>query len=255
MMIILLSLNAPDFFRQLYREADSAYGWMFSDTIQRVIRTYGLPDSCEETLRKAYFLHLLLQREGLLGVGYIWMQQREALMFRRVGDAWVDLDSINVKGHKIIQRASAVDRIPRLFFRDLLSEDTLPPYLCQWSSGPELYYTFGWCSELEMAYSVALSWFGITGRVVFYSEIHTNTAVSIADREFLVDNSFPADAGFFHEEWEHAKPYPPDISWNREVLRLSSWYNKRVRDGVSESAGWRVGPVAEKRIRERLGLE
>ncbi len=166
MLIILINITAPDLFRQPYCQADSAYGWMFSDTMQGVIRTYGLPDSCEETLKKAYFLHLLLQGEGL-GVGYVWMNQRETLMFRRMGDEWVDLDSINVKGHRIIQRASAVDRIPRLFFLDLLSEDTLPPYLCQWDSGPELYYTFGWCSELEMAYAVALSWFGIAGRVVF----------------------------------------------------------------------------------------
>jgi len=255
MIAVLIGLTAPEFFRELYREADSAYGQIFSDTVRKVISAYALPDSCEETVKKAFFVHLLLQREGLLDVGYVWMHQRQTIMFKRAGDKWVDLDSLWVKGHSIVQRASAVDRIPRIFFGDLFSEDTLPPYLCEWSSGPEFYYTFGWCSELEMAYVVALSWFGINGRVVFYSDIHTKTAVRVAGREFLVDNSFPAEAGFFHEEWFHAKPYPPDLSRNKEVLRLSSWYNRRAKEGISQSASWEVGPNARERIRKKLVMK
>ncbi|MGB9589259.1 MAG: hypothetical protein ACP5QG_00520 [candidate division WOR-3 bacterium] len=100
-----------------------------------------------------------------------------------------------------------------------------------------------------------LSWFGITGRVVFYSEIHTKTAVKVAEREFLVDNSFPSDAGFFHEEWFYAESYPPDIFWDKEVRRLSSWYNKRAREGISESKSWEIGPVAQHRIRKAVRLE
>lgn len=252
--LALLSLTAPDFFRGLYAEADSAYGGLIGDTVRKVMRRYGLPDSCEETLKRAFFLHLLIQNNGLLGVGYIWMNERPAYMFKRVGGRWVDLDSIWVKGHSITQRASAVDRIPRIFFGDLLHEDTLPLYLYLSGKDSLFYDTFGWCSELEMAYSTALSWFGITGRVVFYSEIHVASAVSVAGREFLVDNSFPREAGFFYEEWRHKKPYPDDIFWESEVIRLSSWYNKRVRDGISQSAFWEVGPLAEKRIRKRLRL-
>ncbi|MEO0140785.1 MAG: hypothetical protein ABIM88_04465 [candidate division WOR-3 bacterium] len=256
MLAILISLSVPKFFRGLYHEVDSLYAGMFSDTISKAIQRYSLPDSCEETLKKAYFLHLLLQRDGLLRVGYIWMHQRKALMFKRVGDRWVDLDSIDVKGHKIVQKASAVDRIPRLFFGDLFSEDTSPPYLCVWSGNDsELLYSFGWCSELEMAYVVALSWFGIPGRVVFYSEIHTKTALTVAGREFLVDNSFPQDAGFLHEEWFYEKPYPPEIAYSKEVRRLSSWYNKRAAEGISESRFWEIGPVAQARVRKAVRLE
>ncbi|MBN1348103.1 hypothetical protein JXJ21_01705 [candidate division KSB1 bacterium] len=64
-----------------------------------------------------------------------------------------------------------IDRTPCLYLSDLLSDE--PKYYHEQCSE---FYTFGWCSEREMAFNTLVELFGYKSKIK-QEEIHTWTAV------------------------------------------------------------------------------
>jgi hypothetical protein len=147
-----------------------------------------------------------------------------------------------------------VDRVPVLYLSDLVGD--FPKY-----THPDCgsFFTFGWCSEREMAFVAVMAEFGYRGKVR-QSGIHTWSSLwcpcerSDGTRVALtahVDNTFDT------VRWE-AVPAGTSLSgWLGDVGRGTeiAWYN-RVARSPEQSAGLRacrVSDAARDRIRRQVG--
>ncbi|MCS7154392.1 MAG: hypothetical protein NZ993_01090 [Bacteroidetes bacterium] len=178
---------------------------------------------------------------GLLGVRYAYMDERAQILRRLdtpTGPVYEPLYVRFRRGHRYVQRAHAVDRVPRLFLGDLFAES--PPY--RWAGQP--LYSFGWCSELEMAYVTLLGYFRIPARIVMPRPTHVRTQLWVApNRSLLVDNT----EGWFGEQpWPYAEDAAPGVP--EEARRYLAWYQARAREGAVVP----VGPRARARVEAAL---
>ncbi len=203
--------------------------------VLEVCRRFSIPPEARDTVMIAYILYRLLSSDANLDapspllIHYIYLDERPRI--RR-------------KGRRLPK--PALEQTPDRFFRNLFSPEPEPPFL-----DPETgdrFYAYGWCSELAMAYANALGWFGIEARVLSVGPVHVAVGVKVAEREFVVDNTF---GGFFTEEWRFEEP------WNRWALeaelpadtvkKWNLWYNKRFKARAWDGP---VPPAARRRLRE-----
>jgi len=116
------------------------------------------------------------------------------------------------KGFERYQTYSSVDRTPDLFWSDFASEK--PKY--RHPDIPE-FYTFGWCSEREMAFKAWLAILGIPCNIVLsgnhvWSEVELESGSGIY---LKIDNTFD---GFLSIRTLHPQ----------DTASLAKWYNKKA---------------------------
>lgn len=121
------------------------------------------------------------------------------------------------------------DRTPAVFYRDWV--DTV----AYRGPGGEEFYTFGWCSEREMAFA-AVAWLWGYEPVIIVRGGHAFTLVAIEGVLYRVDNTY----GRF-EVWDYG--YVP-----RAETALELWYNRKARDEARQLADIPVAPQSWRRI-------
>ncbi len=123
-----------------------------------------------------------------------------------------------------------VDRVPSVFFKDLVTET--PQY--EHPSCGE-FYTFGWCSEREMAFVQLLSNYGYRGKVVasgnhswsaFLIFMENDTGEKIPF-EISIDNTFDGIIRKRLPGKPNAKNWQSDFGKGK----LPAWYNKMANSG------------------------
>src|SRR5690606_34496124 len=122
------------------------------------------------------------------------------------------------------------DRTPVTFFRDLV--DTVQ---YEGSEG-ERFYTFGWCSEREMAFCAAARLMGYKA-IVVASGNHAYSVVETGDQLYIVDNTL-----------NHFYPSHEGTEMPTPASRLEIWYNQKVTDQYLRLKNILVRDVSWKRL-------
>lgn len=123
------------------------------------------------------------------------------------------------------------DRTPVIFYRDLVDTITY-----QAPNGKE-FYTFGWCSEREMAFASA-AWMMGYEPVIIVRGGHAFTLVTINGTLFKVDNTYDR-----FEVWDYGYIPAPET-------KLELWYNRKAREQAAEL---KKIPVPEKSWNRIIG--
>lgn len=184
-----------------------------------------------ESYNRISFLHILMTSSdavdgnsaGFLYIPYMWhwIEDNPRLQISRDSVLLVDTPASN----SAYESAAMVDRVPQIFISDMVSDS---PY-----SHPDYgkFYTFGWCSEREMAFINLLTHWGFEAKLIVQGA-HSFTLVKLSeDAYFMVDNTFASMYG-----------YANDIAG--DDTGLSKWYNKQAKREVNAS----VSVVASNRI-------
>lgn len=142
-----------------------------------------------------------------------------------------------------------VDRTPSLYLKDLTSEKAN-----YYHSGCDTFYTFGWCSEREMSYTLLMTFFGYSGKVVVsgahsWSELWTefNTAQGKPKSIILrADNTYD-EFDFFEPQKNLIKSiwlndFGPD--------KYCKWYNQKARSATEKEKVSQT--VVGKKASERM---
>jgi hypothetical protein len=192
-------------------------------------------DSVKRSFLRIYFLHDLLTGNGasncvsggFLRIPYFWHwvtpNPRHSIML--LPDS-LRLSSLPPPERFAKYRTYAdIDRPPSMFLADLLSVH--PKY---YHPDCGAFYTFGWCSEREMAFSALTKVLGYDCKIV-QRGIHTWSEVwfscvsrdsSTANILIRVDNTFDLIS------WKRAPLEVSQVSWRSDVGRGSTigWYNR-----------------------------
>lgn len=144
-----------------------------------------------------------------------------------------------------------VDRTPRLYLNDMVTET--PSY-----RHPDCgdFYTFGWCSEREMAFATLLNTMGLDSKVVVSgNHSWTESLVKMTDREgkqqwvlVKTDNTFDEVGwGLFdgkQDSWRAAQGN----------TKTDRWYNEKARSRAEQDDVFsiQVVPAASHRIEEMV---
>ena len=256
------SASIPDFFDELFRESLIEYANFRNTEFGEFCSEHSLDSSDEktrETFLRVNFLHDLLTtvsamncaRGGFLKIPYFWHwvepNPRHAIVF--LPDSVRLSESIPPAPYGRYKTRADIDRVPVLFLGDLVSES--PKY-----SHPDCgtFFTFGWCSEREMAYTAIMTGWGFEAKIR-QSGIHTYSAVWNAFRrsdgtemvlEAYIDNTFDAVS------WRKVPNTVRLAQWRKDIGAGTQiqWYNKKARSrkqiealgntGVSETSKARI---------------
>jgi len=216
-----------------------------------------------ELFLRISFLHDLLTtvnasdcvRGGFLQIPYFWHwiepNPRHEIISLPDSTALVKLEPAS-RYNRYATRAD-IDRVPSLFFADLRTEE--PGY---YHPDCGLFYTFGWCSEREMAFTALATAWGLTGKIT-QSGIHTHSSVCcefrlkggstgrlVAD----VDNTYDTIS------WQEMPDSVSIEMWLRQTGTGTQidWYNRqaRSREQIEALGTLSVGEGAGSRIRELI---
>lgn len=184
-----------------------------------------------------YLLHKMLtvdgpspynKEGGILGIPYV-ANYGKVNTRTEITKGGIPIATVEYPPYKSFADA---DRTPVLFYSDMV--DTVP--YNHPSCGD--FYTFGWCSEREMAFASASYALGYKPRIVVQGN-HTFTLVQVGRTIYQVDNTF----GQF-KIWPNIMP--------SSTSRLETWYNNKAR--VQSQQLWNV-PVTDaswQRIENQL---
>lgn len=180
-------------------------------------------DSLDLTVSKLVYMHMLLtchysvdgDTSGGFGIPYFWNYTNHNPR----------LNIINIKKGKTLAQLpssaggtmATLDRTPVIFWADFLSDE--PQYSYEHIS---TFYTFGWCSEREMAFKAWLSAVAIKSTIGIKAD-HVWTEVELPG---LPGNLFFIDNTFNRFEMLPLNKKPPLEVGNRYI----GWYNQQGSD-------------------------
>ncbi len=183
-------------------------------------------DTLDMTVAKLAYMHMLLtcyysvdgDTSGGFGIPYFWNYTNHNPR----------LNIVNLKKGKTLSQLPAapgsqgasmatLDRTPLIFWGDFMSDE--PSYSYEHISA---FYSFGWCSEREMAYKAWLGVIGIKSTIGIKAD-HVWTEVELAELPgyfLFIDNTFNR-----FELLPISKKPPPEIG-NKYI----TWYNQQGSD-------------------------
>jgi hypothetical protein len=143
-----------------------------------------------------------------------------------------------------------IDRIPALYLGDLVSEK--PGYL-----HPDCgtFFTFGWCSEREMAFTALFTAWGYPAKI-WQSGIHTYSVVWCEFRTTsgsTVNLAAEVDTTFDSVTWREVPQGTQPDRWLEETGSGAQidWYNRKARSQEQIDALQTIQVGAEARDRFR----
>ncbi len=235
------SASIPDFFDELFRESSIEYADFRNTEFGEFCSEHGLDPSYEKTREaflRIYFVHDLLTtvgasncaRGGFLKIPYFWHwvepNPRHAIVF--LPNSVKLCESAPPAPYGRYKTRADIDRVPALFLGDLVSET--PKY-----SHPDCgtFFTFGWCSEREMAYTAIMTAWGFQAKIR-QSGIHTYSVVwnsftrsdgTETVLEAYIDNTF--DVVF----WRKVSNTLRLAQWRNDIGAGTQirWYNKKAQ--------------------------
>jgi hypothetical protein len=171
--ITAYSLSMPAFFNGLYLQNQKAIDSVFSGLYGQLCAQINI-DPRNADNRKAVnpilFYHQLLTttdavdctKGGILKTAYFWhwTDPNPRYDIRLLPDSIPLVRLPPAKGYKKYKTFADIDRLPDLYLSDLVSET--PKYV---HSSCGTFYTFGWCSEREMAFCSLLNAMNITCKI------------------------------------------------------------------------------------------
>jgi hypothetical protein len=180
-------------------------------------------DTLDRMVTKLAYMHLLLtcyysvdgDTSGGFGIPYFWNytnhNPREKIVNIHKGKT---LREIPASANAIM---ATQDRTPLIFWGDFMSED--PQYSYEHISA---FYSFGWCSEREMAYK---AWLGVAGikSTIGIKADHVWTEVDPPGQSgyfLFIDNTFN------RFELRRISQRPPAEPGNKYII----WYNQQGAD-------------------------
>jgi hypothetical protein len=239
------------FFDSLFKEFYFKIKEKNSDEFNQFCDKYRLEAKDEEnqkTFCQVRFYHDLLTGNGasdcvtggILKIPYFWhwIDPNPRHEILKLPDS-TELGSLKPPAEFARYKSYAdIDRVPSLFLTDLVSE--IPGYY-----HPDCgeFYSFGWCSEREMAYCCIMSGYDYTCKIK-QEGIHTWSEVWASFRTkdsvmiplyAVVDNTFdylrwiPLDSSVNQKEWLTAYGSGSNIDWYNEVFR-SEEHRQNVRN-------------------------
>jgi hypothetical protein len=265
--------SVPEFFQQLCTEFSQEYSDLHVQAYNSFCRAFEL-DSASTENRRTYaeiaFIHDILTgtaaldcaRGGLLGIPYFWHwihpNPRHSIVL--LPDSIPLSEVTPPKPYTQYKSYADLDRVPLLFLSDLFSRE--PKY-----AHPDCgsFYTFGWCSEREMAYVTIMDSFGKDAKIR-QSGIHTWSVVRCAFKhlngsevllEAHVDNTFDtlrwetAAAEISLAEWYLDTGAGTQIGWYNRMAHSPSQLAALNDEEVPHVAGERIRSL----IREAIARE
>ena len=253
----------PSFFDQLCAEYSAEYAEHTQGDYPALCTELDL-DSADAANRQIFgevsFLHDLItgvaaedcRRGGILRMPYFWHwvdpNPRHAIV--SVPDSLPLVGLAPPSGFERYKSYADVDRVPVLFFSDLVTDE---PRYAHEDCGQ--FFTFGWCSEREMAFVSLMGCLGHRGKVC-QSGIHSWSELwcEFAGNDGrLVRVIARVDNTFDSLEW---RPAPNGISMHEWLADTGSgadvgWYNTTARSEEQRRAleEMEVSDVAAARIR------
>jgi len=213
---------------------------------------------------KIYFLHDLFTgfsaqnyvSGGILKIPYFWHwvepNPRHKIVF--YGGS-INLNKIKPPAEFDIYKSYAdIDRTPSLYLDDLLTDS--PKYYHEQCSE---FYTFGWCSEREMAFNTLLEIMGFQSKIK-QTGIHTWSEIllnfkgkdnGIKRIVFKVDNTFDTfeyeliDEAISIKEWREDIGQGSTIKWYNNKAHSPYEINKVKNIKVNEKASSRIKKLVE----------
>ena len=189
---------------------------------------------------------------GILNIPYFWHwvepNPRHQIIFKPDSKLLKLVGPPN--GFEKYKSYADVDRLPRLYLSDLVSES---PKFCHPSCG--CFFTFGWCSEREMAFTLLMTTLGYECKVKqvgihVWSEIYLRLVgknrKNKKDNRVIakIDNTMNSVV-FLNAETDYAK-WKKDFGNGTHV----KWYNSNAHSATEISAvkSIQISKSAEKRI-------
>jgi len=196
---------------------------------------------------------------GILGIPYYWHwvddMPRQSIQW--VADGRMLGDVSPPASFRRYRSYADIDRTPDIFWQDCMADE--PKF---YVDGCDTFYTFGWCSEREMAFLAMLRTAGFfenrnqalqpSGRVAVEGP-HSVSALKLrfyADSDQLIWIEAKVDNTYNDITWRSAKN--GNLSVNKE--RYETWYNKQAASAsmIDNLRFLQVSAVAAARIRHQL---
>lgn len=258
--------SLPDFLADQFEEARSGYATFRQLDFEDLCARYGLDEANPDNRRiflQVHFLHDLLTttsasncaRGGFLGSPYFWhwIQPNPRHEIFVLPDT-VPLTKVrSCAPYTRYATFADIDRVPALYLGDLVTEE--PGY---YHKDCGAFFTFGWCSEREMAYTALMTAWGFPAKI-WQSGIHTYSMVwcefiksdgATIILEVEVDNTFDSI------RWGEKVPASSQAQWLSETGSGAQvdWYNAKARapEQMEVLRGLSVGKAAENRIRNLI---
>jgi hypothetical protein len=183
-------------------------------------------DSVDQLVLKLAYMHLLMtcyysvdgDTSGGFGIPYFWNytnhNPREQIIDIKKGKPLKQIPAYPGSGGASM---ATLDRTPYIFWSDFMTDE--PRYSYEHISS---FYTFGWCSEREMAYKAWLTVTGVKSTIGIKAD-HVWTEIDLPGQPgyfLFVDNTFNR-----FEIWPVSKKPPLEIG-NKYI----NWYNQQGAD-------------------------
>jgi len=253
----------PSFFDELYAEYSAEYAEHTNGDYLALCSELGLDSASAANQRlfgEVSFLHDLItgvaaencRSGGMLRIPYFWHwvepNPRHSIVSLPDSVSLVDVPSPS--GYERYKSAADLDRVPELFFSDLVTDE---PRYAHESCGQ--FFTFGWCSEREMAFVSMMGCLGYEGKVCqsgihswseLWCEFAANHGRSVrviarVDNTFDSLEWFPVPLGISLDEWLADVGQGADVDWYNSTAR-----SERQRRALDEIE---VSEIAAARIR------
>ncbi len=272
--------SVRDLFRQAYEKNRKAYQRYRRYDYLTACRQHKLKSGARDNQYRFYFLYFLHdlfktddavdgKTAGALDIPYFFhhhrLNMRRQIIYLPFGKP---LPRIRPpRDYRQHVNLAMIDRTPLIYFRDLLSPE--PKY-----SHPVCgqFYTFGWCSEREMAFVMLLSAFDYRARIVMATNNHTRSEIRVPLTLrngkkglfiFVVDNTYglfcivrsysqKTDAKWLKSyddddhyiRWYNEQAHSLKMRWRLLNLNISSTVIKRI---YKQAAVW----IAQKELAAR----
>ncbi len=251
------SLTFENYIKKLYPRFDSSLQEKFKYTLKNLHPSDKAINEHRPKLSELLFLHMLFtttdavngRRGGILQIPYFWHwsnpNPRHEIIFIPEG---TKLNSVSPPAEYGRYKSYAdIDRTPFIYLQNLMEEGALfndPVY--------GTFYTFGWCSEREMAFASILNILGYNSKVK-QEGIHVWTEVLLSGVHndywvVKVDNTFN---GFQLERLASTKgEWQTDFGEGTQV----QWYNKKAhsKNELYKVKSIEISETVKKRIDQQI---
>jgi len=231
-------ISIAGYFNDLYNRFSASYIPKRKPTYEKFSRDLGLNAEDElnqELFYKLYFLHDLFTGSycinfvsgGVLRIPYAWhwVEPNPRHSITYLPDAAPLVKVRPPKEFSQYKSFADIDRVPSLYIKDLFSEG--PKY---YHPAAGDFYSFGWCSEREMAYAALMSVFGYQCKIK-QNGIHVRTEVWLqltSKNSNKINVILKIDNSVDIVEWEKPAKNSSLNDWKKDFGNGAQvgWYNK-----------------------------